>query len=231
MSIFTNGLPPQFQNSILLRPDGTQVFIPQTQTIQAQAQSPQTQQNQQQSNQAQAQQPQLQQATQQQAQTQPQVQQQQQANTVQQTIVSVQFSHLNFTKLFNSLTHSLTSFLKFSDSTRKYVGYPNQAAIGTRNHRCQTANTESYTNTFATECKSNDPSQSGQFGVYTNIGQSKSIACWTKECKITNKTATGSTGRSKFENGCWQSNEIDDQRTDHTTNSNIGWHKNGRYNE
>lgn len=113
MSIFTNQLHPQFQNSFVIRsqPDGTQLFIPQTQTIQAQAQSPQAQQNQQhqqnqQPTQAQAQQPQLQQSTQQQPQGQAQVQQQPQTNTVQQTIVSFQLENSIFYELHSNFAEN-----------------------------------------------------------------------------------------------------------------------------
>lgn len=87
--LWTNGLQSQFQNSIFIRPDGTQgMFIPQAQTIQAQAQTAQSQPNQQQQAQSQQPQAQIQTTTQQPAQAQQQAQQSQQ-NTVQQTIVSI----------------------------------------------------------------------------------------------------------------------------------------------
>lgn len=120
----TNGIPQQLQNSIIIRPDGTQMFFPQTQTIQAQAQSPQAQQNQQQPTQAQTQQAQLQQAAQQQVQTQPQVQQQPQTNTVQQTIVSLINLKSNFP--FN---HKIKSFIT-ADSAEQHTGNAKQTAIG-----------------------------------------------------------------------------------------------------
>lgn len=80
-------MPPQFQNSIFIRPDGTQgMFIPQTQTIQTQPQTQQTQPNQQQTAQSQQQQAQIQQATTQQP-TQNQQQVQQQTTTIQQPMI------------------------------------------------------------------------------------------------------------------------------------------------